>query len=77
MSIPLQTMDILGGMATELTGNPENKVLRRKWDYFIEIVRMMSVATEVMSGNNEKGSADPGVNTKIGGEPNERNYWND
>lgn len=34
---------------------------------------MMSVATEVMSGNKEKGSADPGVNTKIGGDPNESN----
>ena len=69
MSIALQTMDILGGMATELTGNPENKVFGRKWKNFIEIVRMMSVATEVMSGNKGKGYADPGVNTKIGGDP--------
>ena len=30
MSIALQTMDIFGGMATELTGNPENKVFGRK-----------------------------------------------
>lgn len=54
MSIALQTMDILGGMATELTGNPENKVFGRKWENFIEIVRMTSVATEVMSGNKGK-----------------------
>jgi len=26
MSFPLQTMDIWGGKASELTGNPENKV---------------------------------------------------
>lgn len=48
MSFPLQTRDIWGGKATELTGNPENKVCRRKGENFIETIRMMSVKKDLL-----------------------------